>query len=525
MFIREVVAPSSVFCSKVTDSLLPPALLSFVLCSALLQTYCNSFFGSLVGPLVGLSAIPHFFGVWATGIFFSLMYPDGLPQTMSVHSMDAFVRTPSVRLSQQWRDNLHHQSSNASNSSVDTVQRTRNRQLTPISVRSLGSVSSSPFRIRSENVPPPRIFGRQVFHSADDASLFPSPVRSSKHSSHKSSWGNDIALPPRSRTASALVREAGPLDNIDLNSPPGTPRTGADSDKENQESITNEPRLSFETAREEVLSVNEPGCTSDKVHPEVSAAASTNPRTTHSFKRWISHLRPHPLKHRRPQPLTTSTKRWPIDDSPLEQKISSAVKPKSRPNNGHRKTGSRSSAGLVDAVKAVTMARPTSTPVSRRSRRSNLFSRSNRSSKVSEDQARLSFDQSRTSTNPVDDAARERMVQRQKTLEELVESEASYVGDLKVLIHVREPESCLAITRLLTSLRLTSLCWYQLPMVLNARPPKLIPTSRKSSSYMKTSSVKSKMPLEDPGHEPTAADVNYQLSRNNSNAKIPMVIA
>ncbi|KAI4133656.1 MAG: hypothetical protein LQ341_006145 [Variospora aurantia] len=81
------------------------------------------------------------------------------------------------------------------------------------------------------------------------------------------------------------------------------------------------------------------------------------------------------------------------------------------------------------------MARSTSTPVSRKSRRSNLFSRSKRGSKQSEDHRRSSLDQSHNSTNTQDDEALKRFIQRQNTLQELADSEASYVADLKVLIH------------------------------------------------------------------------------------------
>lgn len=366
---------------------------------------------------------------------------------MSAHSVNAFLEAPSACLSQQWRDKICSQTSNASNSSLDTVQRTpRNRRLTPTSVRSLGSVSSNPLRVRSENTPPACISSRNVFHSADDASLFQSPIRPSKHSSHKSSWSNDIPL-PRSRTASALVRETGPLEDVDLNSRQGTPGDDDDSEKENEE--PQEPRLSFETTREEVLSVREHVGLSNGVPSKILTASSANPHPSRSFKRWISHLRPHALKHRKPQTLTTTSKRWPIDDSPSEQNLQNPENPMTR-HSGHRKTNSRSSAGIVDAVKAVTMARTTSTPASRKSRRSNLFGRSSRSSKVSEDQARVSSDQSQKHTSPADDAALRRIVRRQQTLEELVNSEASYVADLKVLIHVSELDVCLVRYRLLT---------------------------------------------------------------------------
>lgn len=360
--------------------------------------------------------------------------------------------TPPAQVLQQWRLNACDQFSNASDSSLDTVQRNPlNRQLTPLSIRSLGSVSSSPLCIRSENTPPARIFSRSKFHSADEASLSPSPLPSSKHSIHKSSWENDIAVPRRSRTASSCTREVAPLGNVNIDPPDDTTAYDDDeSDKEIQAPAAEELRLSFDTSSEEVLSINGPVVTSAGTKVEVSATSSAAPRNTRSFKHWISHLRPHPLRHKKI--LTTSTKRWPIDDSPEPQ--TESPRRSKEEQRGHRKSSSRSSAGLVDTMKGLAMARSTSTPVSRKSRRSNLFSRSKRGSRQSEDRRRSSLDQSHYSTNPQDDEALKRFIQRQNTLEELANSEASYVADLKVLIHVSGLKVILLLHALLTGLGL-----------------------------------------------------------------------
>ncbi|KAL9015964.1 MAG: hypothetical protein Q9185_006662 [Variospora sp. 1 TL-2023] len=228
------------------------------------------------------------------------------------------------------------------------------------------------------------------------------------------------------------MREVAPLGNVNIESPDGTTAYDDDeSDKENQAPAAEALRLSFDTSSEEVLSINGPVITSAGTKVDVSATSSAAPRNTRSFKHWISHLRPHPLRHKKT--LTTSTKRWPIDDSP-EPQIENPRRSKDE-QRGHRKSSSRSSAGLVDTVKGLAMARSTSTPVSRKSRRSNLFSRSKRGSKQSEDHRRSSLDQSHNSTNTQDDEALKRFIQRQNTLEELADSEASYVADLKVLIH------------------------------------------------------------------------------------------
>lgn len=352
---------------------------------------------------------------------------------MSFHSRNKFVRTPSAHSLQQWRGFHTVQSSTGSNTTLDPVHRTYNRQLTPNSVRSFGSVSSSPIRVQSENLAPTRIPGQGNFHSADDASLCPSPMRSSRHSSYRSSWGNEIPTPPRCRTASTLIRKSGPLEDVDLNSPTNDDDKDDDSDKENQAPIVQERRLSFEVCQEEVLSINEPAINPDHVPPNIPATTSPTPRTSRSFKRWISHLRPESLKHKKT--LVRSAKRWPLEESPKKQNVPSPERVRDH-MSGHKKSHSGSSAGFVGAVKAVAMSRQTSTPGSRKSRRSNLFSRSNRNSRISEDQVQSPIDRPRDSSNSLDEAALARSVQRQKTMEELLESEASYVTDLKVLIHV-----------------------------------------------------------------------------------------
>ncbi|KAL8735333.1 MAG: hypothetical protein Q9166_000878 [cf. Caloplaca sp. 2 TL-2023] len=264
-------------------------------------------------------------------------------------------------------------------------------------------MSSSPLRIRSENIQPTRLFSRDASHSADEASLFQSPGRTSKHSSLKSSWGNEIPVPPRSRDASARMQESGPLVEVNLNSSLGAEQDcGDDSDKENQGPTSN--RLSFDTSDKEILSVDESPLTSNQRQPRVLPSASDSPRPSRSFRSWINNLRPQPL--RRKKTLTVRKERWPLDDSPVQAPT-----------------------GVFNTTTAAFMERPSS-PTPRKSRRSNPFSRSNRSSRRSEDQGR-----SAAETSALEIAALQRTTQRQKTLEELVVSEAGYIADLKVLIH------------------------------------------------------------------------------------------
>ncbi|KAL8736564.1 MAG: hypothetical protein Q9181_002374 [Wetmoreana brouardii] len=340
--------------------------------------------------------------------------------------------TPSTRLSQQWRENINNRSQNGSNTSIDTVQRTSKHQLTPNSTHSVGSVSSSPLRVRDVNVHSSRLLSRSNFLSADDASLYPSSLRSSEHTPRKRSWEIVGPIPQHCRPPPAFTLDPGLLEDIDLDDQKDNLYSDEeDSDKENREPIDKLPRLSFDIAKEEVLSTESsipPKDTRPRPLPDVPAA----PRTSHSFKRWISHLRPQSSKKKKT--LTVRTQRWPLDESPIEHNIASGGKMKPR-RSGHQKADSRSSNGFVDAVKAVVMERSAATPVLGKSRRSNPFSRSNRASRASEEQNRTLTEQPQGLISTLDKVAIWRATQRQKTLEELVESEAGYVADLKVLLH------------------------------------------------------------------------------------------
>ncbi|KAL8680100.1 MAG: hypothetical protein Q9186_003684 [Xanthomendoza sp. 1 TL-2023] len=346
---------------------------------------------------------------------------------MSTRSSERFMGTPSPSVQLEWLSYLHPPESNGSNSSVDTVHRPRNRPETPVSLRSLGSLSSNPLRLRNENVQPTRLFSRDAY-SGEDASLFPSPRRSSKHSLSKSSRGNDNSVPPRSRKTSALTQESVPLEAVDLKSPHKTDyESDNTSDKENQGPSAEDPRLSFDVSNEEVLSVDEPSRTANRTEGRVLPTASAGPHPSRSIKKWINNLRPQPLRRKRT--LTVRKQRWPLDDSPQQQDTMGAQNAKHR-RSEDKKIDTFRSTGLVDAVKAVLVERPNGSPTPRKIRRSNPFSKSNRSSRRSDDQARSSVD-----SNALEIAAFQRTTQRQKTLEELVLSEAGYIADLKVLIH------------------------------------------------------------------------------------------
>ncbi|KAL8853564.1 MAG: hypothetical protein Q9221_001550 [Calogaya cf. arnoldii] len=346
---------------------------------------------------------------------------------MSNYSSDGPIGTPSASVLREWRGYLLNDTPKASSTSLNTVQRPNSQRLTPNSMRSQVSATYTPLRVMSENVQPTRLF--RTDESINGPSLFPSPSRTSKPSSRKSSRGNDVRGPLRARNVSAPVQESGQLEKVHLVFAQ-TPDHDSEkeSDKENRGPVVKEPRLSYDESSEEVLSVSGPARTFKAAEPRVLPNnTAAGPRTSNSFKRWIDHLRPPPLK--RKKTLTVRQQRWPLDESPNDQDKMGTRKTHHE-RSLESETDPQPSTSLVDAVKAAIAERPDCSPTPKPFRRSNLFSRSNRSSRRSEDQARSS-----TESNSLEVAALQRTTQRQKTLEELVISEAGYIADLKVLIH------------------------------------------------------------------------------------------
>ncbi|KAI4205954.1 MAG: hypothetical protein LQ350_000139 [Teloschistes chrysophthalmus] len=267
---------------------------------------------------------------------------------------------------------------------------------------------------------------------SDDPSLYPSSVRSSKHSSRKPSLEIVTPIPKHYRAPPAFTQKLDSLENINIGSPSDAQGEGDEdsdnSDKENQDPVEQIPRLSFDVAKEEVLSVDESSIQQKTVEPRPPPDILPRSRPSISLKRWISHLRPQSSKQKKT--LIPRAQRWQLDESPIERRTTNTDVMSSR-RSGHRKSRSKSSTGLVENVKAVMMERSAGTATPRQSRRSNLFSKSNRGSKASEDDPRSSNDQPMGLKSTLDTTALARATQRQKILEELVESEASYVADLK----------------------------------------------------------------------------------------------
>ncbi|KAL9045639.1 MAG: hypothetical protein Q9214_001349 [Letrouitia sp. 1 TL-2023] len=303
---------------------------------------------------------------------------------------------------------------NVSDSSLDTVDSPYNQKLTPTLVCSplpMVPMSSSPLRLKSENLIPSR-------STANVKDTFPyATVRStSKQSSQKSSFGDGRPSPARSRTTSALMRGAGLLDNVDLNASSGEPKVAVKRDK-----IPS--RLSFETSRKETLSIGSASTRREAGKGDKSTPMTNRSSGKHPIKRLIGTLRSQ--GSRRKKHSTISREQESLD-VPEEKKTE-------YPNVaewGKYKTSSTAASSFTTARGSNATSR------SRKNRLSGKFSRSNMNSRFSQASNRASTDSRLDWIHGIDEPALRRADQRRRTLEELVCSEESYIADLKILLNV-----------------------------------------------------------------------------------------
>lgn len=108
--------------------------------------------------------------------------------------------------------------------------------------------------------------------------------------------------------------------------------------------------------------------------------------------------------------------------------------------DGHRKSSSGSSFGFVAAVRSASVSIASASIITRPRRhtaRSSLHGRTDLSSRGSISGPRFSEDSTcfeRTISN--DPAVTERLLQRRRILEEIINTEESYIGDVKFLMNV-----------------------------------------------------------------------------------------
>ena len=317
-------------------------------------------------------------------------------------------------------------------SSTDTVHRTRARKISETSVESLSSSPPGPLLARNENLLPTHKASQATlrYHKAypniswprQDSNPRPENLYIARHT-------KSAPITPTS------VNEVDSLVDIDLNAGCGEENLCSDEVATGCLGDSVQPRLSFDPAIEDTLETSKLKARLGKEDERTSPSVGTPTLPKFPFRRWMRSLR-----HKSPSEKSSSRKnslkfrpeRWSLDDfeeSPATKPISISGKKSIR----HKKTSSWSSGGLATAVKSASVG--LGTPQSPKAKRLSLLRSSLRSSGTSQATVRGSLD-SQTSPRVMDGAAWERARQRRRTLEEIVQSEESYVADLKVLVNV-----------------------------------------------------------------------------------------
>lgn len=309
-----------------------------------------------------------------------------------------------------------------SSSSTGTVNRTSPRKSSSAAVGSGISTPPGTLSLRNENVVPSRDISLFTLDFLQGSIKLSTPRKASFQASRKSSWGTDVQAPPRSRQTSGL-------EHLDVNAASG--ETDSFPLRITRGGFNQGSRrgLPFETHAEEELHVDslEPLSCNDEKESK-SIITDTKP---HIFSKWMRTLR-------RKDPEHKSMDRWSLDESD-EPKNSELPSPASI-GKKHKKSSSTSS-DFVAAVKSAStsLAALNAAPKSRKARGSGLMRSSKRSSRLSHITDRASLESGVESVQLRDEAAWYRAIQRRRALEELVNSEESYIADLKVLLNVSAP--------------------------------------------------------------------------------------
>ncbi|KAI9771123.1 MAG: hypothetical protein M1840_002474 [Geoglossum simile] len=229
----------------------------------------------------------------------------------------------------------------------------------------------------------------------DDASCRTTVRRLSIHVSRKSSWGTDIPPPPKPGGRQSLEQDAGELEDIDLDTGLGLCQRKTRVD--DQVELRNGPVLS-----------------------------PAKPSPHQPFHRWIETLRRKTIRRRRSVSGPGRGKATDTADASIDR------------SHIHTKSSSLSSMGFVSAVKtaSISLASFTGPATSRKTRQSVQQRSGTRSSRFSDNEARLSVDSSGLPAAVIDEGTRDRAVKRRRVLEELLSTEESYIADLKILINV-----------------------------------------------------------------------------------------
>jgi len=317
-------------------------------------------------------------------------------------------------------------------SSADAHHRNYQRAVSSNSLLSSASVIVQPLRVRNENVVPSRTISMSTIDFNEPLASTSSHRKLLRRVSHKSSWGTDIPVPPQPCDPSVPEFITESLEDVSLDANNNEPNTMSSLVNEFLTGQPSDPRLSFASDKENVATNSPP--------KKSNTTKGKTQYKSHPFRRWVDTI--HLKKVQRHQTLSSRENRWSLDDFD-DPPVQDTVLLQSPVHRSHRKSTSWASSGFVTAVKSASMSLATLSvaPHSRKARGSTLIRSSNRSSRLSRSFNRVSLDEASISGPIIDEASRERAIKRRRTLEELVESEESYVADLKVLVNVSHSKS------------------------------------------------------------------------------------
>lgn len=306
------------------------------------------------------------------------------------------------------------------------------------STHSQGSLSSLGLRVRNENVPlGPNTSQKSLPLTSRSTSVL-LHRRVSQPVSPQPSCRNGNSQPKRMQSTPSFLHDTGTLYDVDLNAGSADKTQGKEQRLERWGEQASDNGFSFDSKRTEKLSIprpiiSVPGTTTT----QAPASALDHPFKEHNLIQRFRRV----FGRQRQRFLTVRKERWTLDDFDEEHT--------GRPDlleqaqlNGHRKASSWAAFGSVDLTSsAITIEPMPAAKESARKRSKSSFLRRNRESRRSNRADRDSSGSGQRSLKTVELAAWARAVQRRRVLEELYNSEKSYIADLKVLLHVSDIHS------------------------------------------------------------------------------------
>jgi hypothetical protein len=261
--------------------------------------------------------------------------------------------------------------------------------------------------------------------------------RSSFHLSRKTSWGTPIP-PPSIQKQSTNASKEEVFDEVELNVQSSASEGSVLDGYTTLNNLAalglsfnaDDTQLTDATNRER-FSLESPEAVGNRSLP----VTLENPRP---FNKWVRDIQKRAGQRRQ-------TVSCDVEGSALERQLfDSPAQVRAR----HKKSLSGSSFGFVTAVKSasVSLASFSVAPRSRRTGVSSRQHRADRSSKAS-NAGRLSEDSSYIARGVIDQDVLNRLLHRRRVIEEIINTEESYVGDLKFLmnvsyLHSHRPKKC-----------------------------------------------------------------------------------